>query len=191
MSNTTRLKLLKSALVTPSLALLSLVAAGQNVVFPKMDHLKDNETFQSAKLDTAAIKEISEAIEPTAFDTPDSWESELRVRRVRVGESSGLVLQGTKLLCGATGNCQTWVFRRTDDHWLSLFENQAPIASGFGFDEKTTNGIKRLVVMANSSAADSQYVVYDFDGRLYRESACYSRHDEADGKQQTQKVPCQ
>jgi len=178
------------AFLSCALTLLSLAATGQNVVFPKMDHLKNNETFHSAKLSATAIKQISEEIEATAFDTPDSWESELRVRGVPLGETSGLVLQGTKLLCGATGNCQTWVLRRADDHWLSLFKNQAPIASGFGFDEKTTNGIQRFVVAANSSAADSKYVVYDFDGKFYRESACYSRHDESGEKPHIQQVSC-
>ncbi|PYV99809.1 MAG: hypothetical protein DMG89_06310 [Acidobacteria bacterium] len=181
----------RTALVICGTTLLLLAhAAGQNVVFPKMDHLKNNETFHSAKLSATEIKQISEEIEATAFDTPDSWESELRVRRVLLGEAPGLVLQGTKLLCGATGNCQTWVLRRADDHWLSLFKNQAPIASGFGFDEKTTNGIQRFVVAANSSAADSKYVVYDFDGKFYRESACYSRHDESGEKPHIQQVSC-
>jgi hypothetical protein len=181
----------RTALLISGLTLLSLAhAGGQNVVFPKMDHLKDTETFQSAKLDANAIKQISEAIEATAFDTPDSWESELRVRRVSLGETPGLVLQGTKLLCGATGNCQTWVMHRSNDHWLAMFAEQAPMTSGFGFDEETTNGMKNFVVVANSSAADSKYVVYHFDGKSYRESACYSRHDEADGKQHLEKVPC-
>src|SRR5439155_7884145 len=97
---------------------------------------------------------------------------------------------GKNRLCGDTENLQTVDLHRADDHWLSLFKNQAPIASGFGFKEKTTNGIKRFVVAANSSAADSKYVVYDFDGKFYRESACYSRHSEADGRQQIETVPC-
>ena len=165
-------------------------AAAQVVAFPKMDHLKDTETFHSTRLSPAEVKQISEEVERTAFDTPDSWESELRVRRISLGESSGLVLQGTKLLCGATGNCQTWVLRRAGNQWRWLFESQAPIASMFGFATEASNGIKNFVVVANSSASDSKYVVYKFDGKFYRESACYSRHAEAEEKSRIEKVSC-
>jgi hypothetical protein len=165
-------------------------AAQRNFVPPKMNRLKDSETFYAANLSAAEVKQILEEIEPTAFDTPESWESELRLRRISLGDVSGLVIQGTRLLCGGTGNCQTWVLRQSRDRWLSMFQDQAPLPSGFGFDDETTNGVKNFVVVANSSAAASKYVVYRFDGKFYREGACYNTHEGSDGKQALEKAPC-
>src|SRR5262249_37615621 len=82
----------------------------------KINWLKDlslDETFLAAKLDAVERKQIIDQVEKTSFDVPDSWESELRVRRVSLGEAEGLIVRGTQLLCGGTGNCETWVFRRS------------------------------------------------------------------------------
>jgi len=37
-----------------------------------------------------------------------------------LGSSPGLVLEGTNLLCGGTGNCQIFVFRRVNDRFSLL-----------------------------------------------------------------------
>src|SRR5437868_516233 len=92
-----------------------------------------SETFLAAKLTLAERKQIIRQVEGTAFDAPDSWTAELRVRRLSLGQSAGLLIRGTRLLCGGTGNCQTWVFRRAHGTWLNVFEHDAPIGSGFGF----------------------------------------------------------
>ena len=122
----------------PALALAFLTGRvlAQRADFPAMQHLRDNETFQAAKIAPAEIKQIVAQVEATSFDSPDSWESELRARRVPLNGSDGLVVQGTKLLCGGTGNCQTWVFRRDGNGWANMFHDQAPIASGFGFEQR-------------------------------------------------------
>src|SRR5579862_6292723 len=75
------------------------------------------DTFAAAKLSGREVREIIAGVEQSAYDTPTSWETELRVRRVDLGGSSGLVVRGTSLLCGATGNCQMWVFRKTNEKW--------------------------------------------------------------------------
>jgi hypothetical protein len=142
----------------------------------RIDWLKDlsaNETFVAAKLTEAEQKEIVDQVENTSFDVPDSWETELRVRRVSLGESDGLIVRGTQLLCGGTGNCQTWVFRRSPGKWLNMFEQQAPIVSGFGFEQEGSWGIKNFLVSANSSAAKESRILFKFDGKVYRQSQCY------------------
>jgi hypothetical protein len=47
-------------------------------------------------------REILAAVAQSAFDAPDSLEEELSAVRVNLGRSPGIVLQGTKLLCGGT-----------------------------------------------------------------------------------------
>jgi hypothetical protein len=90
------------------------IALAQSVSIPPMDHLKASETLRAAKLSSTEIKQICEQVETTSFDVPDSWEKELRGQRVSLGNEDGLVIQGTELLCGGTGNCQTWVLRRIE-----------------------------------------------------------------------------
>src|SRR5215470_17021493 len=78
----------------------------------QMQRLDSKDAFRAANLSPCETAEILKQVEGSAYDYPDDWTRELRVRRVGLGGSPGLVLQGSKLLCGATGNCQTWVFRK-------------------------------------------------------------------------------
>ncbi len=133
----------------------------------QMQNLAPNETFAAAKVSAEEAREILAGVGPSAFDTPESWEKELRVRRVDLGASRGLVVRGNDLLCGATGNCQTWVFRNVNNRWMSLFD-QAPLAESFQLGPAVTRGIKDLTISANWSAARSQRTTYQFDGKVYR-----------------------
>ena len=159
----------------------------------KIDWLKDlsaNETFVAAKLSAAEQKQIVDQVENTSFDVPDSWETELRVRRVSLGESDGLIVRGTQLLCGGTGNCQTWVFRRSPGKWLNMFEREAPIVSGFGFEQEVSGGIKNFLVSANSSAAEESRTLFKFDGKVYRQSQCYKISIDDAAAEKIEKVSC-
>ena len=164
------------------------IALAQSVSLPPMDHLKASETLQAAKLSSPEIKQICEQLETTSFDVPDSWETELRGRRVSLGNEEGLVIQGTELLCGGTANCQTWVLRRSNGKWLTMFKDQAPIASAFGFQPKTHAGHKNFVIAANSSADTENYIIYHFDSQFYRQAQCYSVYK--GGAKHAEKFPC-
>jgi hypothetical protein len=126
------------------------------------------DTFEAAKLTQQEVSQLLPTLEKLAYDTPDSWNTELRAKRIDLGSSPGLVLEGTDLLCGGTGNCQIFVFRRVNNRWISLFEGQAPICEAFTIGPGTTNGIKNLTVATNQSAETAQRVAYQFDGRFYR-----------------------
>jgi hypothetical protein len=115
---------------------------------PQMQSLGAKDTFNSVGLSAKEAQEIVEEVERSAYDTPDDWKKELRVRRVDLGNSPGLVVQGSELLCGGTGNCQTWVFRKRDNKWMSLFPNdRVPIAEGFRLGPGITGGIKDFTIM--------------------------------------------
>jgi hypothetical protein len=136
---------------------------------PQAQSLGPKDTFAVAKLSTNEEREIVAGLEQSAYDTPDSWTKEVRIRKIDLGEGPGIVAQGTNLLCGGTGNCQTWVFRKANNKWISLFGNdQAPLAESFQFGPAVTNGIRDFTVVTNSSAKTSQRVTYKFDGKLYR-----------------------
>jgi hypothetical protein len=145
----------------------ALVTAG--LASAQMQHLHKDETLAKLNLPQAELKQIISGAEAAAFDFPDSWEKELRARRISLGSAPGLVLQGSDLLCGVTGNCQVFVFRRVGKDWLSLFEaQQAPVVEGFSFGPGLTQGIKDLHVVSNSSADKSTQATYRFDGKFYR-----------------------
>lgn len=137
--------------------------------FALTDHLRDEETLAKLGLPQTELTQLISGVEAAAYDAPDSWEKELRARRVSLGTAPGVVLQGTDLLCGATGNCQIFVFRRVSDTWLALFEGEeAPVVEGFSFGPGLAQGIEDLHVISNSSADKSTQATYRFDGKFYR-----------------------
>jgi hypothetical protein len=161
-------------------------AGAQEPRLSATQNLTAQETFGAAHLNQEDRKEILGQVEKTSFDVPDSWESELRVRRLQLGETAGLVVQASSLLCGGTGNCQTWVFRRSEGKWLTMFEHQAPIASGFGFAKEQTHGLKDFITVGHMSAEMAQYAVFTFDGSFYRLTQCYV----VSGDDSPKKSPC-
>src|SRR5438128_3440537 len=139
------------------------------VVSPSVgQQTRHKDMFASAKLSREEIGQIVSALEQLAYDTPDSWNKELRVRRIDLGTNPGIVLQGTNLLCGRTGNCQIFVFRKVKGKWVSLFEHRAPIGEAFELGPGTANGVKDFRVIANSSAKSVERIVFKFDGNFYR-----------------------
>jgi hypothetical protein len=139
---------------------------------PAMDHLRPAETVSAARLTPAEKRQIFRQLDDTSFDTPDSWDTEALVRRVRLGDSDGLVIQGSKLLCGATGNCATWVIRRQKDGWRNLFSGDAPLASTFAFADVLTNGVPNLVLETRLSADVTRRTVFRFNGAFYQPHDC-------------------
>jgi len=41
----------------------------------------------------AERKQIIDQVENTSFDAPDSWDTELRVRRISLGQADGLIIE--------------------------------------------------------------------------------------------------
>jgi len=138
--------------------------------YAQMQSLTAKDTWAAAKFSPQEIQQITAAVEDSAFDTPNSWEQELRVRRVDLGAAPGIVAQGTSLLCGGTGNCQIFVLQKTNGKWVSLFKADAPIGDSFELGPSLTRGIKDLTVTMNASAAKSGHTVYKFDGQFYQKA---------------------
>jgi hypothetical protein len=152
-----------------------------------LQRLHDAESFRQSKLAPTEVRQILQQIKATAFDTAKSWQKELRVRRISLQSVDGLIVQGSDLLCGATGNCQTWVFRKDRRRWISLFPNQAPVAAGFGFAMVATHRIPDFLVAAHVSADEVDYASYSYDGQNYSVARCYRA--KPDG-QQAEEKPC-
>jgi hypothetical protein len=135
----------------------------------QMESLGPKDPLAAAHVSAKEIREIIAGVKKSAYDIPKSWSTELRLRRVDLGNGPGIVVQGTSLLCGGTGNCQIWVFRKANVNWVSMFANdQTILAEGFNFGPAVTHHIKDLTIVTNLSADESKRVTYKFDGSLYR-----------------------
>jgi hypothetical protein len=154
--------------------------------FSQIAHWK---TFRQAQLSDGERKQIIEQIENTSFDSPDSWDTELQIQRTSLGQSAGLIVRGTQLLCGATGSSQTWVFRLSQGKWLNMFAKEAPILSEFKFEQDENQGIKNLLVSSALSANTQQRTLFKFDGKVYRKSDCYEVSQDG-GAEKVVHVPC-
>jgi hypothetical protein len=143
-----------------SLLVVSTTALGQ---------MDPKDPLAAAHLSAKEIREIIAGVKRSAYDMPKSWSAELRLRRVNLGNGSGIVVQGTGLLCGGTGNCQIWIFRKANINWVSMIaDDQTILAEGFSFGPAVTRNIKDLTIVTNFSAEESKRVTYKFDGSLYR-----------------------
>lgn len=69
--------------------------------------------------------------------------------------------------CGATGNCQFWVF--VADHGKYRLILDTGLVRDFGFLKAKTNGYRDLVVWSHDSAFRSPARLFQFDGNQYRE----------------------
>ena len=83
------------------LRVLCLVSALTSVSSSKT--LGTADTFAAAKLTKKEVTQLVPVLEQLAYDIPDSWKTELRARRIDLGNTEGLVFEGTNLLCGGTG----------------------------------------------------------------------------------------
>lgn len=173
-------------------ALAAALASAQSEL-PEARFLRVGYTFREAGIPPAQIRQITAQIEKTSFDAPDSWEQELRIRRVALGPADILVVRGASLLCGATGNCQAWVFLRSRQQWKNLIQGDAPLASGLGFEEQLTSGLKNLVLVTNAGGQKDRYTRYRFDGQFYRAGDCFDVEslDSPTGEPRVTRVKCE
>lgn len=132
-----------------------------------------NAPISSLGLSPDQVEDVVGQVAATSFDTPPSWPSELRARRVRLGGRSALLVAGSDLLCGGTGACEMWVFYRSGGHWRNAFAGQAPIVVGFSISSHSANGLPDLVATTPLGAGRDRVAVFAFDGAIYRQQRAY------------------
>jgi hypothetical protein len=169
--------------------MLGCAAVAQELDFTAIPLPGDKDDIAAARLPPAEVKQILDQVEQTSFDTPDSWQAELRLRRLPIADGDGLVVRGTALLCGGTGNCQTWLFRRSNGAWAKMLDGEPPIVASLGFGRHVSHESPDLIATAPLSASTSTYLVYVFDGTVYRADACYAV-EAAGAKRSAKKVAC-
>jgi hypothetical protein len=123
--------------------------------------------------------------------SPTALKKELLARHVDMGEgaNNGLVVQGTSELCGGTGNCVTWFFRKSGAKWqlLPLARRYPPDSAAFAFISPKHNGLLDLVLVRHMSADDAPVDVWQFNGAKYELVKSYCSH--GDGRTIAGKCP--
>jgi hypothetical protein len=139
------------------------------------------DVIAKAGLSRAQLAGIVAQVAATSFDKPADWRIELRIRRGRIEGAPVLVVRGANLLCGATGGCETWLFRREGARWINAIMGEAPVADAIALGPHRSNGRLDLVAGNRVSATRSIFAVYAFDGRSYRRKSCFEAEVGAGG----------
>jgi hypothetical protein len=82
--------------------------------------------------------------------------------------------------CGATGNCEEWVFGydKARKRYKLLLTSSGEY---FYVRKDTANGYKNIYITTHDSASSSYHLVYKFSGGHYKESKCWIEEYSIDG----------
>jgi hypothetical protein len=120
--------------------------------------------------------------------SPDALEKEVLARHVDMGEGAenGLDVHGRGQLCGASGNCATWLFRRSHaTTWQLVLDEQWPGA--FAFIPPKHNRLSNLVLVMHLSADEAPTDIWQFNGTKFERLKSYCSY--GDGKTVEGKCP--
>jgi len=101
--------------------------------------------------------------------------STTRTRFVDVGGNGKPLLFATSLGleggCDARANCPFWIFRQTDDGYVSVLD---AVASSYTVQPTSTNGFSDLVLVRQDSQTESRLTLYTYADGKYTDSGCYT-----------------
>ena len=148
-------------------------------------HVSDSETDAGI-----SVEEREQIVKLLTDDEATDWDAaradDLRYKRVQLAGAglNGLFVRSVaKADCGATGNCSTWLLRKSRTRFHLVLIGVS--ADAVGFQSQMTNGFKNVVVSANLSAESSAVYVFAYDGHKYVKQTCYERTGTS-----TKDVPC-
>lgn len=73
------------------------------------------------------------------------------------------------LLCGATGNCSTWIYGKFGNKYKKLLDTGGEILE---VKKISTNGYKNIFVSVHDSCCSSYLETYKYNGAKYKEGNC-------------------
>jgi hypothetical protein len=136
-------------------------------------HVSDSETDAGI-----SALEREQIVQLLTDDEKTDWEAaragDLRYKRVELANAglNGLfVRSAAKADCGATGNCSTWLLRKSRTKYHLVLNGVS--ADAVGFQSQMTNGFKNVVASANMSVDTSAVQVFAYDGHKYVRQGCF------------------
>ncbi len=101
--------------------------------------------------------------------------STTRVRFVDLGSGGKPMVFATSLGleggCDALVNCPFWIFRHSEDGYVSLLDTSA---SSYTIQPTSTNGFSDLVMARHTAANESKLTLYNYAEGKYVEAGCYT-----------------
>ena len=139
-------------------------------------HEIERQTVRTTRLSHGQLDELQIVVGPDLKECsgyPSSFEKKIELGDLRMESvalsptAKGYAVQGMgSCMCGASGNCSFWLL---DSQMHLLLHGGAQM---FALLPKTTHGRSNIVLRLHSSATDSDWKLYEFDGRQYRLSRC-------------------
>jgi len=72
--------------------------------------------------------------------------------------------------CDALANCPFWIFRHTDDGYVSILDTDG---ASYTIQPTSANGVSDLVIMRHESSSESHLTLYSYADGKYSEAGCY------------------
>lgn len=128
----------------------------------------------------ALLKAIEAKLRSGDADSDNSPEKELessaRDTRIRLVDLNGdgvpeVIAQSMGAeTCGAVGNCEFWVFKKTAAGYVSILDARS---QRYSVDETQSNGYLDLTLALHDSATRQQLYLYRLQRGAYRQMGCY------------------
>ncbi len=100
--------------------------------------------------------------------------STTRVRFVDLGGEDKPLVFATSLGleggCDATDSCPFWIFRHSEDGYISLLDT---VATSYTIQPTSTNGFSDLVIARRVSSSESRLTLYNYGEGKYVDAGCY------------------
>ena len=99
--------------------------------------------------------------------------STTRMRLVDVGAGKPLLFAtslGLEGGCDAMSNCPLWIFRHTDDGYVSVLD---AVAASYNIQSTSTNGISDLLLARHESPTETHLSLYTYADGKYSDTGCY------------------
>ena len=119
-------------------------------------------------------KEVQEAMTGDGSTSVGDMTEGVTVKKIDLnkdGQSEYLATL-SPFLCGVTGNCLTWVYRKTGDEYRLLLRTSG---RDLLLEKTSTGGFRDLRMEAGHSADKQDFSIYKFDGNKYLARACYTQ----------------
>ena len=127
-------------------------------------------------------KEVQEAMTGESGLSVDDITKGIIVKKIDLnkdGQPEYLVTLEVGYFCGAHANCPAWVYRQTGGEYQLLLRT---FGQQLLLEKASTNSFRDLRSEGSSSAFETDFSIYKFDGNKYLAKACYSRTYSAKGR---------
>jgi hypothetical protein len=100
--------------------------------------------------------------------------STTRLRFVDLGDGQPLIMAtslGVEGGCDALVDCPFWIFRHTEDGYVSLLDTNA---ASYTVQPTSSNGLSDLVIMRHITSTESRLTLFKYGDSKYSEAGCYT-----------------